>query len=426
MWSTSLTLACGATVAAFVLIPRFVQLRRQRRKIRLRSGAHTATRPLGPHSGVRVTVLGQGGAPIGDLYKNIDDVTALTTIATAHENQIQFFDTSPWYGVGLSEMRVGLALHRLQRSSFVVQTKVGRYLVPDRDGVNGTKVGWVGGLHMGIRFDYSGAAFERQLEDSLQRTGLGHIDSLVIHDLEPTPHRDVATGDNGVATACRHLETLNASGFAALQRMRAEGRIRAFGAGINIDEDGEDPETKRLWNREYFGALMRMQSAPSPSSSSPPSAGAPAESLARGLDFVLLANMHSLLNNEANELGILDECAVRGVSVVVGGPFSTGILATGADPPGGAVPNYNYLPASDRVRAHTRRLESVCKRHGVPLIAAALQYPLRHPAVSCVIPGGASPREVASNVVLMNVPIPEALWRDMEAEMLLPPPVGLR
>ena len=394
-------------------------------------GAHTVTRPLGPHSGVHVTILGQGGAPMGDLYHHIDDATALGAIATAHASGVNFYDTSPWYGVGLSEMRVGLALHRKERSSFVFETKVGRTLVPDRDGVNGTKVGWIGGLHMGIRFDYSADAFERQLEDSLQRTGVGHVDSLVIHDLEPTPHRDVARGDDGVATACAHLETLHASGFAALQRMRASGLIRAFGAGLNIDEDGEDPEIKRNWNREYFGALMRMgeghHSTNSPGRrSAGASPSAPPAPIERGVDFLLLANMHSLLSAEAMDLGILDEAERRGVSLVIGGPFSTGILATGADPADGSVPKFNYLPASDAVRARCRRLEGVCKRHGVPLVAAALQYPLRHPAVSSVIPGGASAREVASNVALMNVTIPDALWADLEAEGLLPPPVGLR
>ena len=402
--SVAVGIAVGAAACVFLLTAR------RRRRPGARGGvAHTLTRALGRDSGVRVTVLGQGGAPLGDLYKHLTDQVALRAVAAAHESGIAFFDTSPWYGVGLSEMRMGLALHRLPRSSFVFQTKVGRYLVPDKAAANGTAVGWIGGLHMGVVFDYSADALERQLEDSLARTGLGYVDSLVIHDLEPTPHRK--EGDDGVATARRHLGTLRASGFAALQRLRAEGKIAAFGAGVNIDEDGEDAEVKRAWNREYVAALLEMpQFVP----------------CKRGLDFLLCANMHSLLNGEAVSLGLLDQCLAHGVSVVVGGPYSSGILASGADPPDGSVPYFNYQPASNAVRAHCRRIEAVCRRHGVPLIAAALQFPLRHPAVCSVIPGGASEREVASNVALMNVAIPDAFWSELERGGLLPPPVGFQ
>ena len=395
-------LACLGVAACLLLLAR--------RRRRTHGAAHTALRDLGRDSGLQVTVLGQGGAPLGDLFRKLDDTTALKAVAMAHELGIAYYDTSPWYGTGLSEMRCGLALHRLPRTSFVFQTKVGRYLVPDPAAKNGTSVGWIGGLHMGVKFDYSASAFERQIQDSLQRTGLGYIDSVVIHDLEPTPHRNPAAGDDGIATACRHLATLRESGFAALQRMRADGVIKAFGAGVNIDEDGEDEHVKREWNREYVRILLGM----------------PTER-ARGIDFLLLANMHSLLSHEASSLGILDDCLAAGVAVVIGGPYSSGILATGADPPDGSTPKFNYQPASEAVRARVRRIERVCDRHGVPLIAAALQYPLRHPAVCSVIPGGATADEVASNVALLNATIPEGLWQDLERErllpMLLPPPV---
>ena len=132
--------------------------------------------------------------------------------------------------------------------------------------------------------------------------------------------------------------------------------------------------------------------------------------------------MYSLLSDEAAAQGHLQACLARNVSVVIGGPYASGILATGADPPGGQVPKYHYRPASEAVRAHVRRIEGVCRRFGVPLAAAALQYPLRHAAVVSVIPGGASAAEVASNVRLMNVPIPEALWAGLQREGLLPPP----
>lgn len=155
----------------------------------------------------------------GDLYTKISDADAFSALQTAVDCGVGFFDTSPWYGLGLSEARMGVALHRVPRTSFAFQTKVGRYLVPDVDCTGGTKVGWIGGFHFGIRFDYSGAAFEAQLLNSLQRTGLGYIDSLVIHDLEP------ANFGHDLAATNEHLNTLRRSGFPALQRMRAQAGV---------------------------------------------------------------------------------------------------------------------------------------------------------------------------------------------------------
>ncbi len=238
------------------------------------SGAHTVTRSLGSQSGLQVTVLGMGGASLGDLYTRIPDSQALAALEAAHESGIAFFDTAPWYGVGLSEARFGLALHRLPRDSFVLQTKVGRYLVPDPQARNGQSVGWLAGYHFTPLHDYSAAALERQLQDSLQRTGLGRVDSLVIHDLEPCAAGGAspATFEQG-AVACRHhLEVLRTSGIHALRRLREAGAVRAFGAGVNSDEGGEDPAKKAAWNVEYVDALLALGSGGG-----------------RGLDFLLCA-----------------------------------------------------------------------------------------------------------------------------------------
>ena len=328
---------------------------------------HTKLRPLGG-SEMQVPLVGQGGAPLGDLYEYLDEADAMATLRTAHAAGITFFDTSPWYGVGLSEARFGLGLHRVPRDSFILQTKVGRDLIPNRRGHEGRDVGWSGGLHFRIQFDYTSAGFERQLDASLQRTGLGHVDSLVIHDLEPTQHFDHAKGDDGVATARAHLKVLRESGFGGLQRMRAEGRIRAFGAGVNSYEDGEDAEVKRAWNVEYVQALL--------------SAHAHNGLGLRGIDFLLCANLYSLLTHDAHEIGIFQRCLEAGVSVIVGGPYSSGILATGADPPGGRAPYFNYLPASDEVRARCRRIAAVCASHGVPH-SIALCDAMRCDAMRC-------------------------------------------
>ena len=373
------------------------------------SDQHLAKRRLGGSS-LHVTVLSQGGASLGDLYCKIRDNDALGALEAAHSHGINLFDTSPWYGVGLSEARFGLALHRMARDSFSLQTKVGRFLIPDPNAVGGTSVGWIGGYHFGIKFDYSASAIQRQHEDSLQRLGLGRIESLVIHDLEPTPHLEACDGDTtrALAIAEAHLATLRETGFAQLVDMRRRGLIKAFGAGVNSHESGEDPAAKRAWNKRYVDALLAM--------------GGEEES-GYGLDFLLLANMHSLLNAEAHDLGILEACEAKGVSVIVGGPYSSGILATGADPADGRPPMYNYTPASDEVRERTRRIEKCCTKYGVPLIAVALQYPLRWKCVACVIPGGKSPQEVTSNVALMNTKIPDGLWAELEQQALIPSPL---
>ena len=386
-----LALAAGASLG-------LVALYRWQRRSKKAAPPPLAKRRLAP--GLEVTVLGCGGASLGDLYVETSHESALATLRTSLDGGIQFYDTAPWYGCGLSEARFGLGLARADRESFALNTKVGRTLEPDLGG--GPRRGWKHGAHFSVTFDYSGAAFRTQLRDSLQRTGLARVESLVIHDLEPNAHKS-ADDPTGVATTKRHLDALASSGFAALCELRASGAIRAFGAGVNADEDGEDAAAKAAYNADYVNQLFALgEKAPG----------------GRGLDFLLIANCYSLLNFSA--AGILDECEKRGVAVVIGGPFSSGILATGPDPPRGTA-MYNYRPASDDVRATARRIEAICKRHGVPLVAAALQFPLGHPAVASVIPGGKSPAEVRSNVASMRRPIPGALWADLRAAGLLPP-----
>ena len=283
---------------------------------------------------------------------------------------------------------------------FLTQTKVGRYLVPDRRCQNGVPVGWRGGFHFGVRFDYSAAAFQRQMEDSLQRTGLGYIDSIVIHDLEPTPR--LGTQEEKTEHALADVKVLASSGWGYLVAQRDRGHLKAFGAGLNSNEDGEDEALKRAWNKKYVRALVELHQTQGK------------------IDFLLLANMWSLLNFEAYEDGILQVCEEHGIKIIVGGPYSSGILATGADPTNGSVPYYNYGHASDAVRARCRRIEKICQQFGVPLIAAALQFPLLCSSVVSVIPGGKNEWEVCSNVDNMNVQIPNELWHALKQHKLLP------
>jgi len=329
-----------------------------------------ARRQLG-RTGVAIGQLGFGGAPLGDLYQRLSEDAAQGTLEEAYRLGLRFFDTSPWYGHGLSEHRLGRFLRRQPRESFVLSTKVGRvYTAPaDLDGVDTSP--WVGGLPFVLRFDYTYDGVLRSYEDSLQRLGLNRVDLLLIHDLDSLYHRTEAAVE-----AC--FRQLDEGGWKALAELKSSGMIRGIGAGIN-----------------QMGMIPRF--------------------LDRfAVDFFLVAMPYTLLDQEA----LHDEfprCVERGASIVIGAPFASGILATGP------VENakYNYAPAPAEVVDTVRRIEAVCRRHGVPLPAAALQFPLGHPSVVAVIPGAVSPEQVAANVRMMRVAIPAELWEELRAEKLI-------
>ena len=330
----------------------------------------TATRPLG-RTGVELTQLGFGTAPLGDLFVTLSEAEAEATIASAWAAGIRMFDTAPWYGRGQSEHRTGRFLYRQPRRDFVLSTKVGRVLraPADPEAFDGT--GWAGGLPFDHRFDYSYDGIMRAYEDSLQRLGMTRIDLLVIHDLDFWFH---ATEQKVTA----YLNQLFTSGWQALAELKAAGRIRGIGAGIN-----------------ELGMMPRFLDMVD-------------------IDFFLLAMRYTLLEQEtlATEL---PRCAERGVGIVIGGVFNSGILATGAVP--GA--KYNYVDAPPEVMDRVRRIEAVCRRHDVPLAAAALQFPLGHPSVASVIPGALNPGHVERNVAQFRMAIPPDLWAELKAEKLL-------
>ena len=339
---------CGytwASVTWVIAIIHFVIARAEKKAKSLgKASRHKRERRLGK---TQVTVLGCGGASLGDLYVRTPHAQAVATLEAALAGGVRFYDTAPFYGLGLSEARFGLALQRAPRDSFVFNTKVGRTLRPDPSCRNAKPGGWQHGAHFTFAFDYSAAGFRGQLADSLMRTGLGRVDTLVIHDLEPVAHKD-AEDPTGERNCAAHLEVLRRSGFDELCGMRAEGTIVAFGAGVNADEDGEDAREKIMYDRAYVQELFKMGDA---------------QPDGRGVDFLLLANLYSLLNLDAHTSGILDECQKRGVRAVIGGPFSSGILATGADPEGGGPVYYNYRPASPEMLARCRAIEAVCAKY---------------------------------------------------------------
>jgi len=340
------------------------------------------TRRIG-RTALEVSVLGFGGNALGNLYAAIDEAEARDTVVAAAQTGVRYFDTAPMYGHGLSERRVGDALRGLPRDGFVLSTKVGRLLVPYGRVPPARPTPREGGIFTGElpflpTFDFSYDATMRSFEDSLQRLGMNRIDILLIHDCDAW-----SQGPNYEAA----LRTVEHGALKALERLKAEGTIGAFGAGVNQAEACE-----RLMDIGDF-------------------------------DVFMLAGRYTLLEQGGLDT-FLPRCEREGVSVILAAPFNSGILVSGAVP--GAT--YDYLPAPDDVLARVRRIERICAAHGVPLAAAALQFVLGHPAVATVIPGSRSRAEAEQNATWATTPIPVALWSDLKAEGLLradaPVPAG--
>lgn len=315
-----------------------------------------------------LTGLGLGGAPLGNLYQAVAEIEADRVIAAAWQGGIRYFDTAPLYGSGLSERRMGRALAHRPRDEFVLSTKVG-WLIGAGDGVR--QDGPYVGLESGPRqCDYSYDGTLRSLEASLLRLGLDHIDIVYIHDLDTAGH--------GAALDARYTEAMNGA-YRALAKLRDGGVIGAIGLGVN-----------------EWQVCDRLLADADP-------------------DCFLLAGRYSLLDQSALA-SFLPACVKRGVGVVIGGAFNSGILATGAV--SGA--RYDYQPASPEIMARTAQLDAVCRRHDVPLAAAALQFPSFHPAVVSVIPGARTAAEMSANLDLFSRTIPPALWQELRDEGLLP------
>jgi D-threo-aldose 1-dehydrogenase len=309
--------------------------------------------------------LGFGGAPLGNMFAEVTDDEAGATLTAAWDTGIRYFDTAPQYGPGLSEHRFGHVLRSYPRDEFVLSTKVGRLLRADAS--KGGKFGpFVAGLPFRVDYDYSADGVRRSIEDSLQRLGMARIDIAYIHDCAEDAH-----GDYWLEV----FKTAMTGAAVALTKLREEGVIRAWGLGVNRVEP----------------CVMALEQADP--------------------DVFLLAGRYSLLNQPA-----LDEffprCAERGVHVVVGGPYNSGIIAGGR--------NFEYEEASPDTIAARDRLAAIAKRHGVDLRAAALQFCAAHPVVGSVIPGTKNAARVRENVELMRQEIPLAFWQELKRDGVLP------
>jgi D-threo-aldose 1-dehydrogenase len=319
-------------------------------------------------SSVEVTPLGFGAAALGNLYAAVPDRDASGAVEAALVEGVRYFDTAPYYGYGLSERRLGEVLRRFSGDDVVVSTKVGRLLEP-RGGPPRSDQGFVDALPFDASFDYSYDGVMRSVEESLGRLGRDQIDVLLMHDLGESTH--------GAAHETVFKTALN-DGYRALDELRRAGDVGAIGLGVN----------------ECAVCLQAMDQG--------------------DFDCFLVAGRYTLLDQSAAD-ELLPACRVRGVSVVVGGPFNSGILASHLET--GAT--YNYGAASDEILERARAIDRVCRAHGVPLAAAALQFPLSHQMVAAVIPGARSAAEVHANARAFEHPIPGALWDDLlEAGLL--------
>jgi D-threo-aldose 1-dehydrogenase len=330
---------------------------------------------------IRSSPLAIGAAPLGNLYSALADAQAVDVVRHALDAGIRYFDTAPHYGNGLSEHRVGAALRDVSRDAYALSSKVGRLLVPDATAPR-DQHGYVGVLPFRQAFDYSYEGALRSIDDSLQRLGVSRLDVVYVHDV------DVAT--HGDAQPQRFREAMDGA-CRALARLRDEGAIAGFGLGVND------------W-RVCVDALAHVD-----------------------LDYLLLAGRYTLLDQTALP-ELMPQCERRGVRVVVGGPFNSGILATGAHPAGGATPYFNYEPAPPHIIARVEALERVCAAYAVPLRAAALQFPLAHPAVITVLAGARNRDEVSENLRLARASIPREFWSALRDERLVavgaPLPLG--
>jgi D-threo-aldose 1-dehydrogenase len=316
------------------------------------------TRQVG-RTKLHVTTLGLGTATMGGTRVKVTRQQGEDIVTAAWDAGVRYVDTAPFYGIGAAEHRVGDALRDKPRGDWVLGTKVGRLLRP-------TKEGRIDPMPFDVIYDYSYDGIMRSVEDSYQRLGLAKIDIALVHDIGAYQH--------GEDLNARYFKVLAESGYKALEELKRSGEISAIGIGVNEKEVLLDALKIGDW------------------------------------DAFLLAGRYTLLEQGPLE-DLLPQCQARGTSIIVGGPLNSGILA-GRD-------TWNYATAPAEVVARVKQIQAVCDAHGVPLPAAALQFPLAHPAVCAIIPGPRTAAEFNENLPLFTRKIPTGLWADLKSAGLL-------
>jgi len=324
--------------------------------------------------GLSFTELGFGGAPIGNLYKSVSDQEVQDALELAWSGGVRYFDTAPLYGLGLSETRLNRFLNSKPREEFVLSTKVGRLMRPckteDRTGIGK----WFKVPQRQEVYDYSYDGVMRSLEFSFERLGVCRIDILYVHDLCKFTHGSEQASNE------RITEFFNGGGYKAMVSLRDQGVISAIGGGIN-----EWEVCQTLAERGDF-------------------------------DLFLLAGRYTLLEQEALKT-FLPLCLARGIGIITGGPYNSGILATGPVP--GAFYNYDLAPKS--ILKKVTAIQKICEEYNVSLKTAALQFPLLHPAHLSVIPGGQNSKEMQGNIDAINSKIPLEFWQELKSVGLINP-----
>ncbi|HLW93101.1 MAG TPA: aldo/keto reductase [Roseiarcus sp.] len=332
----------------------------RKRKFTARTGAE-----------LHFTELGFGAAPLGNMYRPLTEKEARATLDAAWNVGSRYYDTAPLYGLGLSETRLNGFLRAKPRDSYLISTKVGRLLELSTPKERTRQDQFFEAPARIERFDYSYDGVMRSLDFSLERLGLDYIDVVYAHDVDVFTHGTKEAAD-------QRIKEFMSGGYKALTKLREGGAIKAFGAGINEAEIAD-----RLAREGDF-------------------------------DIFLLAGRYTLLEQEALE-SFLPYCVDKKIGVVIGGPFNSGILATGPKP--GA--HYNYKPAPEAVLARVAKIQAICATHKVKLAEAAIRFPLSHPAIVSVIPGGQKPGEVRRNAEMLGAKIPPAMWRELKSQGLM-------
>jgi len=318
---------------------------------------------------LEVTAMGFGTAPIGNQFRVVPEDDSRAVIKGAWDAGLRYFDTAPMYGHGLAEHRLGEGLRAYPRNDYVLSTKVGRMLRPVPAG-GLTSPFWLEMPPFEIIHDYSYDAVMRSVEDSMQRMGQSRFDILFIHDIDVWTH--------GPELQKQHFRTAMDSGYKALDKLRSEGVVSAIGVGCNE------------W--QVCEAALRE----------------------RDFDCFLLAGRYTLLEQDALDT-FLPLCEERGVAIVLGGGFNSGVLATG--PVKGA--HYNYAEAPETILEQVRKIEAACKEYNVPMKAAALQFVLAHPAIPTNIPGTRTKTHLDENLALIRHPIPAEFWAALKKKGLV-------
>ena len=322
--------------------------------------------------------LGFGAAPLGNMFRAIPEQEALATVEAAWNDGIRYFDNAPFYGAGLAEIRMGEALKGKPRDEYVISTKVGRIVLEEveqapRD--NGEKGDvFANGRPNKVINDYSHDATLRSIEDSLKRLQTDHIDIVWVHDVAQDFY-----GDEWLAK----FEEARTGAFKALDRLRDEGMIKAWGLGVNRVEAVE---------------LLIDLDGPRP-------------------DGSLLAGRYTLLDHDRALERLMPKIAERGLGIVVGGPYSSGALVGG--------PNFEYAPATPAILAKVAAIKAIADRYGISMKAAGLQFSLANPAVAAVIPGASRPQRIAEDTAALNETIPADFWRELRENGLVNPAAPL-